>query len=78
MKVFTYSKPRSQSVVVTESEENAVNEVLGSFTTKKAAIEYLVKRGWSTKQICQKISYDDGRPLREQHVNQVRSRRVVK
>lgn len=77
MQTFKYGKTnRSTSIVVTEAEETTVNEVLNKFVTKKAAIEYLVQRGWSTKAICQKIQYDDGRSLLPQHVNQVKARLV--
>jgi hypothetical protein len=74
METFTYNSKRSTSITVDEQEETTVNEVLPKFATKKNAIEYLVKRGWSTKMICKKIRYDDGRELREQHVNQVKQR----
>jgi hypothetical protein len=79
MLTFTYAKTnRFPTIVVNEEEEETVNKVLPMFTTKKQAIEYLVKRGWSTKMICQKITYDDGRDLREQHVNQVKQKIVKK
>jgi uncharacterized protein YneF (UPF0154 family) len=72
MQTFTYGKNHSKSsFVLTAEEESIVEPVLGTFQTKHQAISYLYKRGWSTKAICRVIRYDDGRELREQHVNQV-------
>lgn len=76
METFKYNRSNrsNPNFVINDEEEAEVNPVLEKLTTKKAAIEFLAGRGWTTKQICAKIQYDDGRNLREQHVNQVKQR----
>lgn len=83
------NRGRGQSIarMLSEEEHATVNSSLSKMGSKKAMIEFLVKRGWTDSQISQKIRYDDdkmdpitgkvfhraGDPLRVQHVYNTRA-----
>lgn len=70
---FTNRSKSNNNFVLTEEEDKQVNELFnsGRYNTKQKAVKLLTDRGWSKNLICQKIPYDDGRVMRDQHYNQI-------